>query len=179
MRAIVLEVDERMLAERRRLGLDKWDEMWEGVLHMVPPASERHQGLEAELLVALRPSARRRGWKVRTDTGVFASDNDYRVPDVVVYSREAASQRGVDGAPEIVVEIRSPNDETYEKVPWYLARGARAVLVVDRDVLALQLFTHSPPAEPAGDGPIVLEPLGVEVARSGQTLFVDAEALEL
>jgi Uma2 family endonuclease len=179
MRAVVLEVDERMLAERRRIGLDKWDEMWERVLHMVPPPSRRHQGLEAELLVALRPSVRRRGWKVQTDTGVFASDDDYRVPDVVVFSDDAASERGVDGAPEVVIEVRSPHDESYEKVPWYLARGAGAVLVIDRDALALQLFTHSDPAEPPGDGPITLQSLGVQVARSDQTLVVDGEALEL
>ena len=114
-----------MLAERRRLGIDKSDEMWEGVLHLVPPASERHQSLEAELVVALRPAARRHGWKVTTNTGVFASDDDYRVADVVVFSREAASHRGVDGAPEVVIEVRSSHDETYEKVPWYLARGAK------------------------------------------------------
>ena len=139
MRAVLLEVDEKMLAERQRLGHDKWDEMWEGVLHMVPSASERHQSLKAELVVALRPAARRHGWKVTTDTGVFASDDDYRVPDLVVYAKEAASQRGVEGAPELVIEVRSPHDETYEKVPWYQARGAKAVLVIDRDTLALQL----------------------------------------
>lgn len=181
MRAVVLEVDQRMLAERARLGIDKKDEMWEGVLHMVPPASERHQALEAELVVALRPAARRHGWRVRTDTGVFASDSDYRVPDVVVFSPEAASERGVDGAPEVVIEIRSPGDESYEKVPWYLGRGARAVLIVDRDSLALDLRTADGKAEPAEDGSLVLGPLGVSIALapSGTTLVLDGAELEL
>ena len=179
MRAVLLEVDEKMLAERQRLGHDKWDEMWEGVLHMVPPASERHQSLEAELVVALRPAARRHGWKVTTDTGVFASDDDYRVPDLVVYSKEAASQRGVEGAPELVIEVRSPHDETYEKVPWYLARGAKAVLVIDRDTLALQLYAPHGVVEPGADGSIMLEPLDVRVSQSGATLVVDGQELEL
>jgi Uma2 family endonuclease len=179
MRAVLLEVDERMLAERQRLGHDKWDEMWEGVLHMVPPASQRHQKLEVELAVALRPSARRHGWSVTTDTGVFASDDDYRVPDLVVYSGEAASQRGVDGAPELVIEVRSPYDETYEKVPWYLACGAKAVLVIDRDTLSLQLYVAEGVVEPGADGSIVLEPLGVSVTGSGGTLVVDGQELEL
>ncbi|MHB1583466.1 MAG: hypothetical protein ACYCU7_07800 [Acidimicrobiales bacterium] len=61
MRAVVPQVDERMLAERHRLGLDRHDEMWDGVLHVVPPASSRHQQLEAQLLVALEPVVRRRG----------------------------------------------------------------------------------------------------------------------
>ena len=30
----MLEVDPALLEQRRRLGLDHWDEMWEGVLHM-------------------------------------------------------------------------------------------------------------------------------------------------
>lgn len=33
----MLEVPEGLLAERARLGHDRFDEMWEGVLHMVPP----------------------------------------------------------------------------------------------------------------------------------------------
>jgi len=32
----MLEVDPALLEQRRRLGLDHWDEMWEGVLHMAP-----------------------------------------------------------------------------------------------------------------------------------------------
>jgi hypothetical protein len=44
MRAVVLEMDERALNERERLGLDRRDEMREGVLHLVPPPSERTKG---------------------------------------------------------------------------------------------------------------------------------------
>lgn len=179
MRALLLEVDERMLAERRRLGIDKSDEMWEGVLHLVPPASERHQSLQAELVVALRPAARRHGWKVTTNTGVLASDDDYRVADVVVFSREAASHRGVDGAPEVVIEVRSSHDETYEKVPWYLARGAKAVLVIDRDTLALQLYAPDGLVGPGPDGSLLIEPLDVRIAHSGNALAVDGRKLEL
>ncbi len=47
-----------MIAERHRLGLDRHDELWEGVLHMVPPATHRHQSLEFELAKALEPTAR-------------------------------------------------------------------------------------------------------------------------
>lgn len=37
MRAVLLEVPEGMLAERCQLGLDGRDEVWDGVLYMVPP----------------------------------------------------------------------------------------------------------------------------------------------
>jgi Uma2 family endonuclease len=180
MRAVVLDMDERSIAERHRLGLDKRDEMWKGVLHVVPPASERHQSIEHELQMALRPAARQRSLRIRAEVGVFSASDDYRVPDVVVYSDEARSERGVDGAPVLVVEIRSPSDETYEKLPWYFERGAEEVLVVDRDSLALERFTADGPVPGESDGTVVLSSLGgVRVSPGDDTLLVDGAPLEL
>ena len=173
-------VDERSLAERHRLGLDKRDEMWKGVLHVVPPASQRHQSIESNLLVALWPAARRRSLRVQVETGVFAESDDYRVPDVVVFDEEAKGERGVDGAPELVIEIRSPGDETYDKLPWYLERGVEEVLIIDRDTLALELFTVEGPVPAADDGCVVLRSLGgVRVCPGDDTLVVDGSPLEL
>lgn len=179
MRAVVLEVAERTIAERHRLGQDKRDEMWKGVLHMVPPASQRHQDLEAELLLSLAEPARRRGLRVTTDTGVFAADDDYRVPDLVVFGRSATSERGIESAPRLVVEIRSPGDEFSEKVPWYLGRGTKEVLIVDRDSLELDLHSAAGGAEPDPDGSVVLEVLGITLAPEGTTLRVGGRLLDL
>lgn len=179
MRAVVLQVDERMLAERHRLGLDRHDEMWEGVLHVVPPASTRQQRLEAELVIALDPVARARGWSVMPETGVFADTDDYRVPDVVVFGPGAEGERGVDGAPEVVVEIRSPGDESDAKVQWYLGRSAACVVVVDRDTLALELHRPDGRVEPEADGGVLLEPLGIRIVPRGGTLVVGDHALRL
>ena len=45
----VLVLDESqigdVLDDRRRRGADRWDEMWDGVLHMVPPPGSDHQTL--------------------------------------------------------------------------------------------------------------------------------------
>jgi hypothetical protein len=43
-------------------------------------------------------------------------------------------------------------DETYDKLPWYLARGAEEVLFVNRDSLALELFTSDGPVPADDDG---------------------------
>lgn len=59
MRALLLEAPESVLAERRRLGLDGHDETWDGVLHVVPPASGDHQ--VPDLLVSHPPDRSRRG----------------------------------------------------------------------------------------------------------------------
>jgi Uma2 family endonuclease len=37
------------------------------------------------------------------------------------------------GAPSVVMEIRSPGDEAYEKLPFYAALGAREVWIIDRN----------------------------------------------
>ena len=98
---------------------------------------------------------------------------------MVVFGPEAASERGVDGRPEVVVEIRSPGDEPDAKVPWYVAHGARAVLVIERDTLGLDL--HLPPGriEPDADGGVLLEALGLRIVPRAGTLEVGGEPLRL
>jgi hypothetical protein len=49
----MLEVDAALLEQRRRLGLDRGDEMWEGVLHMTPAPSNEHRRILDELLFFL------------------------------------------------------------------------------------------------------------------------------
>lgn len=46
-----------LLAERERLGLDRRDEVWEGVLHMIPPPSTRHELLAPQLVRLIGPYA--------------------------------------------------------------------------------------------------------------------------
>jgi len=144
----MLEVDPKLLAERARLGLDARDEMWDGELHMVPPASGPHQRFGFDLACALRPLADERGLRMSQETGFFREADDYRVPDWAVYRRVQASQRGAEGA-ELVIEIRSPGDETKVKIPWYFAQGCHEVLVIDRDTLAVELHIPSGVVVPA------------------------------
>ena len=129
MRAVLLEVPEALLEARRRTGADKADEVWDGVLHMVPPASGPHRELGSELHLVLGPLARRRGLGSRYETGLFRTADDYRVPDQLYARPEQFSQRGAEGA-LLVVEIRSPDDETYRKIDWYAERGVVELLVL-------------------------------------------------
>jgi Uma2 family endonuclease len=144
----MLEVDPKLLAERARLGLDGRDEMWDGELHMVPPASGTHQRFGTELTRVLGTLADAHGLLVSYETGLFRTEDDYRVPDLAVYRPDQASERGAEGA-ELVVEIRSPGDESMVKLPWYLARGCREVLIIDRDTLTADLYGTDGRLEPA------------------------------
>jgi Uma2 family endonuclease len=132
--------DPHLLEQRRRLGIDGRDEVWEGVLHMVPPAFERHQRFEGELISVLKELARPLGLRVAPEVGFYQADDDFRVPDLAVYRPDQASARGLEAAAELLVEILSPQDESRIKLPWYAARDVREVLLIDRDTLAVELY---------------------------------------
>ena len=133
MDAVWIDVPEEFLAERHRLGHDKRDELWEGVLHMVPPGTSVHGTVADEIAFALHPIAKRRGLLARTGhTGVFnpTVDRSYRVPDAIVARPDHLSERGLEGA-EIVVEVLSPNDESRKKFDFYARVGVREVWLVE------------------------------------------------
>jgi Uma2 family endonuclease len=44
------------------------------------------------------------------------------------------------GAPDVVVEIQSPGDEPYEKLPFYAALGVPEVWIVNRDTKVPELY---------------------------------------
>lgn len=129
MRGVLLSVPPAMLDERRRLGLDGRDEMWQGEVHMVPPAGAPQQDVQAELFPVLAQLAKRRGLLPRVEAGLYGDEADFRVPDQLYCRADQWSERGAEGA-ELVVEIRSPGDETYDKIDWYAALGVREMLIV-------------------------------------------------
>jgi Uma2 family endonuclease len=122
MRALLLEPDPKWLAERRRLGIDRLDEVWDGVLHVVPPPSYQHQFFLGELLVALREVVREGDLQALTQVGVFdrvKGDDNYREPDLAVVSPADVIPSGINGHAELVVEVLSPNDTSREKFDFY------------------------------------------------------------
>lgn len=163
MRAVMVEVPTELLEQRRRTGVDRWDEMWDGVLHMVPSPSARHQAFGMELALVLAPLAKSRGLVPFYETGLFGTDNDYRVPDQMYTHSERVADRGVEGAAELVVEILSPGDESYDKLDWYARVGVAEILVVDPDTRAVERFAgragRAVVVQPAADGTLRLASL--------------------
>ncbi len=178
---MLVEAPEAMLEERRRLGHDVFDEMWEGVLHMVPPAGGPHQRLGSCFLQALGPAVRRSGLVISFETGLYLRADDYRVPDLAVYRPEHASDRGIDGTAEMVVELRSPRDESYEKLDWYAARGVRETLIIHPATRVLERYalrgTTYRLVEPDAEGMVTSEVLGLRLSTvetaDGPRLRVD------
>jgi Uma2 family endonuclease len=147
MRAVV-HVSDAELDDRRRKGLDRWDEMWEGVLHMTPAPSVEHQRILDELIVFLGPRLRASGrGTLRSGINVFrhlTGMHDFRIPDLtfVAAGRDhILYEDGVRGeGPDAVIEIRSPDDETYDKLPFYAALAVREVVVIDRDTKRTEIY---------------------------------------
>lgn len=135
----MLDAPQAMLDERRRLGLDGRDEMWDGVVHMVPPAGGPHQRLGSKFFLAVGPLAERRGLVPLMETGLFRSTDDYRVPDQLYCLPEHFSERGAEGA-ELVVEVRSDGDETYRKIPFYGTVGVQEMIVLHPGGRTVELF---------------------------------------
>src|SRR5215470_7620398 len=128
MRAILPTIPPGLLEWRKQTGADKWDEMWEGVLHMPPMPNRAHQDLEFAIEAYLRlhwaPGCGGRVYHGINVASVGGWPKDYRIPDIVLLT---PPRFGIDrneyfeGAPDVVVEIRSPNDEAYEKLEFYAA----------------------------------------------------------
>jgi Uma2 family endonuclease len=146
MRAVVLEVPRRWLDERARLGLDRYDEMWEGVLHMTPAPGFAHQRMGSKLHAFLEPILAAAGIEVLYETEVHrpgAGGTDYRIPDMVFFHAERTdlqTPRGLVGAPLAVLEIRSPEDETYEKLDFWASLGVPEVIVLDPETKTAEVF---------------------------------------
>jgi Uma2 family endonuclease len=173
VKAVMLDVDPALLEQRRRLGLDRRDEMWEGVLHMVPAPANEHQRILDELIMFLGPLLKGAGRGVlRSGINVFdeaSPSESYRIPDLtfVAAGREAlfAADGIRGGGPDAVIEIFSPNDESYEKLPFYAKLGVREAIVVDRDTKTTEIIRRVgdryEPVAPDPDGSVASEVLGV------------------
>lgn len=152
-------VTDDLLEHRRRLGLDKRDERWAGEWRLVNPPKNWHSHLDVDLLMVLGPLAKSRGLRPGTTNGIFGADDDWRVPDQVYARPEATYGDAGMARAELVVEIRSPGDDSYRKLPFYAER-VREVLILHQDRTP-ELYRGMDRVEPADDGSVPCEALDV------------------
>jgi len=150
---LILDQDliREFIQDRRDRGIDQFDEVWEGVYIVPPLATNPHQSIvgaltaiafivitlegRGEVFPGANVSDRRFGWKRK-----------FRAPDVVV---ALSRSRAVDcnthwmGGPDFFVEVQTPNDQTYDKIPFYGQIGVQELLIVHRDTRQLRLYRHN------------------------------------
>ena len=121
---------------------------------MAPPAHPHHTYLDQEMAVLIHPLAREAGM---VSTGPFnlGDPYDYRVPDRGIHARLPDTVWVSTAA--LVVEIVSPDDETYAKLPFYLAHAVSEVWVVEPDSHHVRIFILGDDAYSELDRSVLLE----------------------
>jgi Uma2 family endonuclease len=124
------EIDE-LIEYRRRLDLDHYDEVWEGVLHMNPIPTGEHQLILQQLAELFGPLARQAGLvPLMNEFGLGREGKgNFRVPDGGLHR---TLPRGVyQSTAALVIEVVSPGDESWVKLPFYAAHEVDEVLILD------------------------------------------------
>ena len=152
MKAVFAELPQDVQEHRRRTGADRWDEMWDGVLHMSPMPAPDHQEFEYQLQTWLRRYWRKRcGGRVLQQVNLAPAGEsewttNYRIPDLILVSPDRLSgfqETHFAGAPLVAIEIRSPGDDSYEKLPFYAKLGTPEVWIIPNDSREIDLLMLS------------------------------------
>jgi len=142
------EIEEEIRSGLRARGLDRWDEVWEGIYVMPPFPNDEHQAIQTKLVTILQTTL---GWDGSAEirAGVNVSDRiddwraNYRCPDVAAFLKGSkAENRGAFwfGGPDFAIEIVSPEDSSRDKLEFYAKVKVRELLIVDRAPWVLELY---------------------------------------
>ena len=118
---------EAFLTRRRALGQDQHDEAWEGEYHVAPYAHSHHGLVQNQLTRVLGPRGDREALIGTNGFNLGTGPFDFRVPDGGFF-REPPHELYVPTA-VVVIEVLSPDDETYDKLDFYAAHGVQEILI--------------------------------------------------
>jgi Uma2 family endonuclease len=137
-----------LIAERRKNGSDRRDEVWEGVYMMAPMPNDEHLSITSDLCAIFKIEIEWQGKGVCRE-GANVSDRiknwteNYRIPDVCVMLKGGESVNHKTfwyGGPDLTVEVCSPSEDPHKKIAFYESVGVRELLVIDRNPWKLELF---------------------------------------
>lgn len=97
---------------------------------MVPAPGHAHASVAQQLAEPLGPAARAAGFEATMhEVNLDENERDFRVPDGGLQRPGAATMWHLTAA--VVVEIVSPGDESWQKLPFYAAHDVDEVLIAD------------------------------------------------
>ncbi len=139
-----------ILRERRHKGIDRRDEVWDGVYVMSPEPDNQHQKLSGRLFSRLEAAL-----EAHPDFDVYPSINisdqrenwrsNFRIPDVAVFAPgNHARDLGTHwlGGPDFAIEILSRGDRSRKKFGFYHKVGVRELLLINRNPWTLELYAR-------------------------------------
>ena len=123
-------------------------EVIDGELFVTPGPALRHQGIVMHLASQLHVFARSHdlGQVFTGPLDVLFAEGDYFEPDIVFVQKDRAellSERGVEGPPDLVVEILSPSTAARDrgiKLERYRLFGVPEYWVVDPDARTVEVW---------------------------------------
>jgi Uma2 family endonuclease len=175
MKVFIPSAPPELIEERKRTGAHQWDEMWDGVWHLMPLPNREQQDLEGSLIGYLhtrwaRPNRAKVHLQINLASPGGWPDKDYRIPDLLLLWPERFSinrNEYFDGAPDAVIEIHSPGDEAYEKLPFYAKLGVPEVWIIHRDTKEPEIHLlrrgRYRRQKPAANGWVISPAMGVEL----------------
>jgi Uma2 family endonuclease len=141
---------DRLRKERAATGADKYDEVWDGVLVLMPLPNILHQRILAcldAIMTAILgyPGDNPNSWfpGINLSDRVEGWTSNYREPDFAVFLEGNPAENHDThwvGGPDFVVEIASTDDAAWDKLPFYAEVGTKEVLIIDRDPWRLELY---------------------------------------
>lgn len=148
MKAVMSSLSPDVAAMRRHTGSDRWDEVWEGTLHLPPMRNREHVHFQYLLHRYLDDH-----WAKHVDGAIYHDRNvamgvenwtrDFRIPDLVLLAEDRLGidkEEYIAGGPDVVVEIHTPDDESHDKLPFYATIGTREVWIIDRDSKTPEIY---------------------------------------
>ena len=115
---------------------DQWEELIDGKVVMMAPARVNHHRVSANIYSLFRDYLKGRKCEPFPDgVGLYLSNREHYVPDMmVVCDPDKVKDKGIVGAPDLVVEVLSPgtakNDRGHKK-DVYERYGVREYWLVD------------------------------------------------
>lgn len=141
-------------------------ELVRGELKMMSPSGYRHGRVTAALAHLLRQHARSRdlGAVTGAESGFLLqrSPDTVRAPDAAFISKarlaDAPARNYFGGAPDLAVEVLSPDDvagEVLAKAREWLAAGAVEVWVVDPERRTVEIHRRGEPPQVCAEGEVI------------------------
>ncbi len=123
-------------------------QLLEGDLFVTPAPKTSHQRISRnlEFILHAHVKQRRLGAVYDAPVDVILGENTVVQPDILFVERERlklVSERGIEGGPDLIVEILSPASRAVDrttKMHLYAQAGVREYWIVDPDAKSLEVF---------------------------------------